>query len=73
MKQDEIQQLQQKAEDVARQHSLKAGDLQKTIQQMETERERMTKQLQAAQEVVFSDSVDSMSGFKLLSSLRAQS
>ncbi|KAL0583157.1 hypothetical protein ABG067_006924 [Albugo candida] len=51
MKQDEIQQLQQKAEDVARQHSLKAGDLQKTIQQMETERERMTKQLQAAQEV----------------------
>ncbi|CCI49211.1 unnamed protein product [Albugo candida] len=51
MKQDEIQQLQQKAEDVARQHSLKAGDLQKTIQQMETERERMMKQLQAAQEV----------------------
>ena len=52
MKDDEIRGLQQKAEDIARQHSLKAGDLQKTIQQLESERDRMMKQLQSAQDLV---------------------
>nr|CCA23207.1 conserved hypothetical protein [Albugo laibachii Nc14] len=51
MKDDEILRLQQKAEDIARQHSLKAGDLQKTVQQLESERDRMMKQLHSAQEL----------------------